>query len=148
MHRDALERQIAEKKTAAELEQRRDAAFADRMLVTEQRVQLMERDVQRVSLRAPRGLGLGRGVVVACMLAQKGCDAWMFLWGWGWLGRRCILDHSPTPRSPFIPRPPPLVEAQHVRPWCKLGEKILSADWRHWHTHAGPQGCDDERAGV
>jgi len=50
-HREALERQIAERQAATELEQQRDAAFADRMLVTEQRVQLMERDVQRVSLR-------------------------------------------------------------------------------------------------
>jgi hypothetical protein len=49
--REALERQIAERQAATELEQKRDAAFADRMLVTEQRVQLMERDVQRVSLR-------------------------------------------------------------------------------------------------
>jgi len=45
--KEALERQIAERQAATELEQRRDAAFADRMLVTEQRVQLMERDVQR-----------------------------------------------------------------------------------------------------
>lgn len=45
--RQGLEQQIAERDAARDLEQRRDAAFADRMLVTEQRVQLMERDVQR-----------------------------------------------------------------------------------------------------
>ena len=36
-----------EKQAAQELEKRRDEAFADRLIVTEQRVQLMERDVQR-----------------------------------------------------------------------------------------------------
>jgi hypothetical protein len=36
-----------ERQAAQELERRRDQAFADRLLVTEQRVQLMERDVQR-----------------------------------------------------------------------------------------------------
>uniref|UniRef100_A0A6T8GEW3 RIB43A-like with coiled-coils protein 2 n=1 Tax=Hemiselmis andersenii TaxID=464988 RepID=A0A6T8GEW3_HEMAN len=45
--RQALEQQHAEKVAARELEASRNAAFADRMLVTEQRVQLLERDVQR-----------------------------------------------------------------------------------------------------
>jgi len=36
-----------EKQASQELERRRDQAFADRLLVTEQRVQMMERDVQR-----------------------------------------------------------------------------------------------------
>ena len=43
----ALEQQKLERQAATELERRRDQAFADRLLVTEQRVQLMERDVQR-----------------------------------------------------------------------------------------------------
>eukprot|EP00802_Teleaulax_amphioxeia_P008998 Tamp_09012.p1 GENE.Tamp_09012~~Tamp_09012.p1 ORF type:complete len:388 (-),score=159.43 Tamp_09012:934-2097(-) len=45
--RQALELQIQEKEMAKEMERQRDQAFADRLLVTEQRVQLMDRDVQR-----------------------------------------------------------------------------------------------------
>ena len=45
--RAALDIQVQEKKMAKEMERKRDEAFADRLLVTEQRVQLMERDVQR-----------------------------------------------------------------------------------------------------
>ena len=43
----ALEQQKLERQAQQELEKRRDEAFADRLLVTEQRVQLMEREVQR-----------------------------------------------------------------------------------------------------
>jgi hypothetical protein len=45
--RSALEAQIQEKEMSKEMERQRDQAFADRLLVTEQRVQLMDRDVQR-----------------------------------------------------------------------------------------------------
>mmetsp|Transcript_6837 Transcript_6837/g.21394 ORF Transcript_6837/g.21394 Transcript_6837/m.21394 type:complete len:93 (-) Transcript_6837:924-1202(-) len=45
--KQGLEQQIMEKQASQELERRRDQAFADRLLVTEQRVQMMERDVQR-----------------------------------------------------------------------------------------------------
>eukprot|EP00285_Hemiselmis_virescens_P006024 CAMPEP_0173393364 /NCGR_PEP_ID=MMETSP1356-20130122/22069_1 /TAXON_ID=77927 ORGANISM="Hemiselmis virescens, Strain PCC157" /NCGR_SAMPLE_ID=MMETSP1356 /ASSEMBLY_ACC=CAM_ASM_000847 /LENGTH=386 /DNA_ID=CAMNT_0014351373 /DNA_START=52 /DNA_END=1212 /DNA_ORIENTATION=- len=45
--RQALKQQHIEKIASDEVEAARDAAFADRMLVTEQRVQLLERDVQR-----------------------------------------------------------------------------------------------------
>ena len=49
-----------ERQAAQDLEKRRDQAFADRLLVTEQRVQVMERDVQRarkeaaLSVQVPR----------------------------------------------------------------------------------------------
>jgi hypothetical protein len=43
----ALDQQVMEKNAWKEMERRRDNAFADRMLVTEQRVQIMDRDVQR-----------------------------------------------------------------------------------------------------
>jgi len=45
--RQALEIQIQEREMMKEMERQRDQAFADRLLVTEQRVQLMDRDVQR-----------------------------------------------------------------------------------------------------
>jgi hypothetical protein len=45
--KDAIDRQIMEKNAWTEMERRRENAFADRLLVTEQRVQLMDRDVQR-----------------------------------------------------------------------------------------------------
>jgi hypothetical protein len=45
--RQALEVQMQERNMAKEMERQRDQAFADRLLVTEQRVQLMDRDVQR-----------------------------------------------------------------------------------------------------
>jgi len=45
--RQALDIQVQERAMAKEMERQRDQAFADRMLVTEQRVQIMERDVQR-----------------------------------------------------------------------------------------------------
>jgi len=45
--RQALEVQMQERNMAREMERQRDQAFADRLLVTEQRVQLMDRDVQR-----------------------------------------------------------------------------------------------------
>mmetsp|Transcript_44139 Transcript_44139/g.88527 ORF Transcript_44139/g.88527 Transcript_44139/m.88527 type:complete len:388 (-) Transcript_44139:76-1239(-) len=50
--KQALERQQLEKDAATDMEARRDQAFADRLLVTEQRVQLMERDVQRARKEA------------------------------------------------------------------------------------------------
>jgi len=50
--KQALERQHMERQAAKEMEDRRDQAFADRLLVTEQRVQLMERDVDRAKKEA------------------------------------------------------------------------------------------------
>mmetsp|Transcript_5762 Transcript_5762/g.13971 ORF Transcript_5762/g.13971 Transcript_5762/m.13971 type:complete len:387 (-) Transcript_5762:108-1268(-) len=54
--RQALEQQHIEKQAAREVEEARDAAFADRMLVTEQRVQLLERDVQRARKEATQSV--------------------------------------------------------------------------------------------
>jgi len=54
--RQALEQQHLERQAAREVENAREAAFADRMLVTEQRVQLLERDVQRARKEATQSV--------------------------------------------------------------------------------------------
>mmetsp|Transcript_3075 Transcript_3075/g.4979 ORF Transcript_3075/g.4979 Transcript_3075/m.4979 type:complete len:388 (-) Transcript_3075:264-1427(-) len=50
--KQAIDGQRMENNAYREMEHRRDQAFADRLLVTEQRVQLMERDVQRARKEA------------------------------------------------------------------------------------------------
>jgi hypothetical protein len=57
--KQALDQQKLERQAAEELEKRRDQAFADRLLVTEQRVQLMEREVQRSRKDAATSVQVG-----------------------------------------------------------------------------------------